>query len=205
MNINEEKEHLYNMMRDITSERRKLTDMYFGLKERLDDLNKLEQRGLQDLSVKGYVDLYNKVEPEIVAKNIQREMNQLAQKIMAEPKEQEEEKSIVPKSVISEQRYADSNKVMKSKKIEESKKRIKQIPYDEIADSVMEILKEKGSPIKMSELLTTLNVKYEGAIGKGNFQTNIIPRMMEEEKYKIEKPYRGFYQYNPNTNTKDNG
>lgn len=219
MNINEEKEHLYNMMRDITSERRQLTDMYFGLKERLDDLNKLEQRGLKDLSVKGYIDLYNKEEPELVAKNLQREMNHLAHKIMAEPRQEEEENSIIPKSVISEQRFADSNKIIKTKKTKEVKepkesklkiKSKKTIPYEKISDAVIEILKEKGTPVKMSDLFILLNVKFDGAIHKGNFQTNVIPRMMEDDS-NLEKPYRGFYQYNPNkildnnTNTNDNG
>jgi len=63
------------MMKDITEERRKLSDQYFSLKERLDDLIKLEQRGIEQLSTKGFFDLFNDRETNIQITNVNREVN----------------------------------------------------------------------------------------------------------------------------------
>lgn len=73
MNIGEEKAFLYGMMKDITEERRRLTDMYFSLKERIDALHKLEEIGVGDLSTKGFIDLWNDRNVQIQMANINRE------------------------------------------------------------------------------------------------------------------------------------
>lgn len=74
MNVGEEKVFLYGMMKDITEERRRLTDMYFSLKERVDELHKLEEKGLSEISTKGFIDLFNDRETQIRIANVNREM-----------------------------------------------------------------------------------------------------------------------------------
>ena len=43
MNIAQEKQYVYDMMREITIERRQLTDIYFQLKKRLEELDELDK------------------------------------------------------------------------------------------------------------------------------------------------------------------
>lgn len=74
MKIAEEKVFIYKMMGDITEERRKLTDQYFSLKERLDTLHKLEEKGLGELSTKGFIDLFNDRETQQTIQNMNREV-----------------------------------------------------------------------------------------------------------------------------------
>lgn len=74
MNIADEKVFLYGMMKDITEERRKLTDQYFSLKERVDALNKLEEKGIGELSTKGFIDLFNDTETQQKIANMHREV-----------------------------------------------------------------------------------------------------------------------------------
>ncbi len=74
MNIAEEKVFLYGMMKDITEERRKLTDQYFSLKERVDALIKLEEKGVGELSTKGFIDLFNDRDTQLTITNMNREV-----------------------------------------------------------------------------------------------------------------------------------
>ena len=104
MNIQDEKEYLYNMMKEITQERRKLTDIYFGLKERLDFLHIQEQKGLNELSLKGYADLHNQTQKEIAVTNIKRETEYLVGKIESSNIIEEKEKSIIPHKEIEEEK-----------------------------------------------------------------------------------------------------
>jgi hypothetical protein len=73
LNITQEKEHLYGMMRDMMDEKRQITDMMHGIRKRLDHLHNLELRGIEELDTKGYVDLYNSYSRNIATANIERE------------------------------------------------------------------------------------------------------------------------------------
>lgn len=73
MDINKEKEYIYMMLQNIHEERRRLTEMAAGFKNRLDELNRLEMQGIEELSVKGWVDLHNQAKKEVAATNISRE------------------------------------------------------------------------------------------------------------------------------------
>lgn len=74
MVIDEEKRYLYEQMTLVMQERRVLTDVYFELKKRMDELNRLESRGLDELSVKGYVDLHRENTVNRPVANVLREM-----------------------------------------------------------------------------------------------------------------------------------
>jgi hypothetical protein len=181
MNISDEKEHVYSLMREITQERRKLTDIYFSLKERLDDLNKLEQRGLGELSLKGYIDLKNQHDKEIAVGNIERESKRAIEKIVIEDKPKEN--NIIPKAEIERQKEKDS-----------PSKRSSKINLDKIVGYIVSILKEHGTPMRAKDLYDEVNVRLETELEIKNFYSNILRRACLRSN-KIQKAYRGFYQY----------
>lgn len=189
MNIQEEKQYIYVMLKDITTERRKLVDMYYDLKKRLDFLNSMEEKGIEDLSITGYIDLHNKIQKEATINNIKRENEHQIQKIekkyiIEESKKNEEkiEESIIPEEIIKEE-------VHKTKV-----KRTGQISRERIYSSIINALKDAGIPIKISEILKRVNEDLDVAIKKANMQTNILPDLLKINK-KIERPMKGYYQY----------
>lgn len=191
MNINEEKAHIYSMLQDITAERRKLTDLYFGMKERLDELHKLEQRGLTDLSLKGYVDLYNQHQKRSVEQqvsNIEREAKHVVHKIKEEAKPVEKELP-VPRAVIEEAKALESQSIVRKRG-----KRSEYLNIDKVMGNIVFVLKESGKPMANLEVYEKVNAMMDGQIGKQNFKNNILPRTIKKHN-KIKKPERGYVQY----------
>lgn len=181
MNITEEKRYIFEMMKDITAERRNLTEQYYGLKERLDELNKLEQRGLEDLSIKGYVDLYNKTNAEVMTTNLKRETEHQIKKIQNDNNIEESRLQVKIKEDIQE---------------EDNKRPIrkgKNMPRERVISAIIEVLKESGTPLSVDDLLLKVNEKLEMNMKKQYLQ-NIIT--IAVKKYdRINRPTRGYYQY----------
>jgi hypothetical protein len=73
MNINEEKMYCYQMMKDITDERRRLSEMYMSLKNRVDELTRMEEKGVNELATKGFFEFFNDRETTIHITNVNRE------------------------------------------------------------------------------------------------------------------------------------
>lgn len=193
MNIDEEKEHVYTLMKEITVERRKLTEMYFSLKERLDDLSKLEQRGLTEMSLQGYVDLHNKMQKdysESAIKNIERESQYSIRRIERDNREREaeEKRKEEPKfkKEIQEEKNERRASVLKGKK---------NVSIERIASIVSSILRENGAPMSASDLHEELNNRIEQNITRKNFNSNIMYRINKMGNTRIERPTRGYYQY----------
>lgn len=184
MNIGEEKEHIYSIMREITAERRELTEIYYNLKKRLDELTRLEERGLDTLSLKGYADLHNKMSRETSIANIKRESNK-AVKII-------EEESRVDEDVHSNRENL--KKQIQKDKSESKPKRVS-ISFERMVSMVTNVLKEHGAPMKLDDLYNVINEKTNGAVGKKNFSNNIMYRMVNSSDNKIERAGRGYYQY----------
>lgn len=181
MDIQKEKTYIYEMMKEITQERRRLTDIYYGLKERLDFLFQQEQKGLETLSLKGYTDLFNQIQKEIAVTNIQREANHVI-KQMETPLE--ENKSIIPKQEIEKEKDI----------VYKKEKRTGLLNIDKATNLIAIALKDVGSPITLQNLYERVNALSEIEITKKNFQNNIIRRAMIKNN-KIENPTKGFYQY----------
>lgn len=183
MNINEEKIYIYGMLKDITIERRKLVDMYYDLKKRLDFLNSMEEKGIQDLSIKGYADLHNQNQKEAIINNMQREVEYQVEKIENYNIIEEKEKSPIPKEVIQ-------------RAVEKERQKIKRtrINREKVDGAVITALKDAGTPIKLQELLNRVNVILDYNLNKGTFQNKVLSQLMEKNK-KVERPTRGFYQY----------
>ncbi len=198
MNISEEKKYVYQMMREITEERRRLTEMYFTLKERLESLDKLEQRGLEDLSIQGYLDYLKMKDQELSTQNIAREASNIANTITNSTdrinvieermKEQNEEKK-------EEVKLKEEPKF--KKEIQEESNRRRRAKYanvDKVMDEIVRILKEAGKPMSLDEMYKELIDSSEHYVTKNNFRNNIIRRLMQKHK-KVERVTKGYYQY----------
>lgn len=199
MNISEEKKHIYQMMDEITKERRELTGMYFGLKQRLDNLHELEQRGLEDLDIKGYADMRNEVENHKVQQNLIREMENLVSRVeKIDIDKLEQPRPQIDEFEISEQRYRDnvkSNADKKPAKKKEDKLTTHQITK-EIRHLIPKIMKDYGKPMKSGEVYDILISDYnfsEDDIDIKNFRSNQFYRTIKERD-DIEKVDKGMYQ-----------
>lgn len=171
-------------MREITQERRKLTEIYFSLKERLDDLNKLEQKGLSELSLKGYLDLYNLREKEVAVTNVERETKHVIDKLNKE--------SEVPDKIDKQ-----NVEVEKDKYYKQTTTKTKRSPYlhtDKIIGFIASVLKESPVPIGAKDIHKHVEERMEMEIGINNFRNNIMPRAIKKNK-NIQRASHGFYQY----------
>lgn len=184
MNITNEKEHIYQLMKELISERRSITHMYYELKERLNELTKLEQRGLTDLNIKGYTDLYNNYNKETATNNIQREASHQINKIN---KETEQVNNPKPQPKYEKEITKQNNN--KSKK--------KRTSLERIISIITEILRESSTPISTNQLWESVNNRLGDSyhISKSNFGNNIMYRINQRTDTRIEKAHRGYYQY----------
>ena len=175
MKVEEEKEYIYSLMKEITQERRQLTQIYYDLKVRLDDLNKLEEKGLDELSLKGYLDLQNARNIEAVKANLSRETGRIIESVT--PKKEESVAQI-------EEKQKNGHKKFRRRKVSD----------EAIKSVVIEILKERGTPIKLSELLQPVNSALGANLTKQNF-CYIIMKNIIEKSDKLNRPMKGYVQY----------
>ena len=214
LNISEEKQFIYDMMRDVSKERRQLTDIYYGLKQRLDDLHKLELRGLEDLSIKGYVDLHRDSSRKQSVENIKRESENIINKINKESEQLEENddnQSKIPQYEISEQRFRDS-KSTSSKPVRKAEIKVKEQVKDnnrgynmersrKIRKLIPQIIKDEGIPLDArrvwDKLLERDDIDVED-IGIKNFRSNHFFRVTRDNENLV-RVSKGFYQYKFNS------
>lgn len=178
MNISEEKRYVYQLMREITEERRKLTEIYFSLKERLDELNKLEEKGLDELSMQGYFDLYKQREKEIVIDNIKRETKHIISKIESNNESEKETAQID----------------IERRKDNVSRKNGRYLNVDKVIGMIASVLKEANGMMRVKEIYNKVNEMSEVDIDVHNFRNNIMPRALYKNK-NIQKVKRGYYCY----------
>lgn len=184
MNISDEKRHVYSMMKTITEERRELTRIYYDLKLRLDELDKLELRGLEDLSVKGYVDLHNANELKAVTTNIRREAEHVIKRIEKEIIADPVEKIIIPKAEIElEKEKEDKQRVVGAG-----------LSSEKATGIIAHILKEHGAPMTVKDLFDEFSRRVGMLVTRNNFRNNILPRAAKRNR-SIDNISRGFYQY----------
>ena len=208
MNIREEKKYIYDMMRTVVDERRTLTDIYFSLKERLNDLDELERKGLSDLSIKGYVDLQNERNQTLMLENTQRELAHLKQKLENEQAKPVEDAppSPIPAFAIAEQKFRDNNKVVKNtkkrnqdtKSAPKKKKRPKG-STTRVHQMIFNELKErKDSSFNASEMYDILlrdqffrDLEFDMA----DFRSNMFFRVVTKNTDVIQRVGTGRYRY----------
>jgi hypothetical protein len=154
--------------------------MYYGLKKQLDYLNDMERRGLEDLSITGYVDLYNQTMREVAVTNLKRETEHQIEKIEKSHIIEEKEESVIPKEIVQES-VAKENKIKRTR-----------LTKDKIKSTTLMVLKDAGIPLKMSELMKRTSFVLNEKLSPSTFQSHTMPELMNEGK--IEKVTRGFYQ-----------
>lgn len=187
MDISKEKEYLYEMMRDITNERRKLSDMFYELKVRLDEIIKLETKGIDSVPTKGIVDLHNARDAKRMISNIERQSAHEIKKIEkeAELKANPIEKTVIPKVEIE---------IEKEKESKQNKSRKGGLSVDKAAGIIAHILKEKGVPMKSKDLYELVNKQLDSPITRSNFSNNVLPRSSKVNS-KINNVSHGYWQY----------
>ena len=215
LNIKEEKMYCYHMMIDIGKERRELTNMYLTLRERLEDLDKLERKGIDQLDMRGYVDMYNEAQSRVAIENIQRESNALINRIQKEA-EPEQPKSTIPSHEVAEQRYRDNqnSNIKRSKPVTEEETEIKRpkkqkaktnkVSRDEqrrrssmTREETLNIFKDEGIPMNAQAVYDKLKDRVDFDLESNytikNFRSNIFFRVTKDDR--IEKVSNGYYQY----------
>lgn len=152
MEVGEEKELIYGLMRKIIEERRELSKAYFDLKNQLESLHKQES------------------ESSDTKNNTNKKSIEISESLKFENKNQ------YGMPVIT-------------------KRKKKNYPFERIAGYVIEMLKEEGIPLSNKAIHVRLQNNYEIYIGYSNLTNNILRKMINLDKYSIEKPTKGFYQY----------
>lgn len=192
MNIDEEKTYIYTMMKEITEERRRLTDIYYSLKKRLETLYDLEQRGLDNLSIKGLVDLsneYNKRQNEIAIYNIEREtkhiINEIKNANLNNPEEVKEDQNAIKEAIPKHEIEKEKDKEPKRKGY---------LNVDKVIDCIVSVLKEAGTPMAIKALHQKVCEQLGRDIKSHNFRANLLPKAMQRNN-KIQRVTRGYYQY----------
>lgn len=186
MKISEEKKYLYSMMKSVTEERNKLLDIYHGLTNRLNELNKLE---LELQNVKPEVkEEVKKVKEEEIFEEDEEEDNlplshfiDLFNKKNIEGVQIKEVDYIIPKTEIEREK-------------DKLPKRSAHVNIDRVTGIIAEVLKDFGVPMSVKDIYRKVNDKHETKIGFANFRNNLLPRATKKNK-RIDKAYRGYYQY----------
>lgn len=163
-------------MKDITEERRKLTEMYFDLKERLDSLTKLEEKGLDELDIKGYIDLRNSTNVERVQANLQRETNRIVGEMNLNSR---------PSLPQQEQQELDKNS--------HGRKNM-HVSHELVKSAVIEYLKNAGRPVKISDMVEPINKQLDSNLTSHNFCYAVMKRI-EKDTDKLSRPMKGYIQY----------
>jgi hypothetical protein len=214
LDIREEKQYIYRMMEDITAERRNLSEVYFDLKKRLDKLDELELRGLDQIGVEGYLDLYKRRDRQLSASNIRRELelldkrkdreesptpplapaatttapvNELVsnmKKAVEKIEESEKPEEKIPKKIIEEAKRKEQDKAGGNK----------QVDFQQATSAIRTVLKETGRPIAIPDLHKKVEEVMDRKLDLKNFRTNILFRAVKNDD-KIVRAGRGFYQY----------
>lgn len=206
MNIREEKKYIYDMMRTVVEERRVLTDIYFSLKERLNDLDELERKGLSDLSIKGYVDLQNERNQTLMLENTQRELAHLKEKLEGEKNTSKPEPFPISTFEISEQQYRDNNRTIKNKNTKKKSQEAKQTKTrrpkgttKRVHDMIFKELKErKDTAFNASDMYDVLLANQffrDLNFDMADFRSNMFFRVVSRNTDVIKRVSSGTYQY----------
>ena len=197
MNINEEKAHVYALMRDIAAERRMLTDTYYALQERLHKLNDLEEIGLPTLNLKGYADLFNETNKRLAASNIAREETVAApaeiaaavrQEVEAYPATPEPEPVAAPAVSIPFEEMDHMKRIDNAGKVKPARKehapRRSRMSMKKARETIANILTSISTPVTSSELYRLFLAGSgldEEEMTIRNFRSNVLYRAMEAD------------------------
>lgn len=208
-NIMEERRVLSEQAREIAEDRKKLTELYFMLKDRLERLEELELKGLDNLSIKGYVEMKADYDNDTSLKNIQREIDTLTDKIEKLKKAESEtkdrkdspeqpEEKVIPKLEISEAKWRERvNKTLPTnhKKKRRKNRRDNSFIYKTIYKEFKERPNKNIDASTMYEILLGYQEFRDMDIPLKEFRSNMFYRTVMANKDTIRKVEKGLYRY----------
>lgn len=201
MDLREEKRFVYSMMESITQERRALADAYFDLKKRLDKLDELETRGLDEISVKGYFDMYNERNKTLESTNIKREIEHSNDPVDIAARNRENLQKAMESRVRQIQEPEKPEQKFSNTEIDDTKQRDKnrlpkkssQLDVKKIVSAIKMVLRESGAGMSITDIHKGVERHLDMDIPLKNFRTNHISRAIDEPT--IVRVGRGFYKY----------
>lgn len=113
---------------------------------------------------------------------IEKRLNRIAE-IESSISEGHYNTSIIPKNEIDRIKFNDH------------KRKSPFIPYDIISKDICYILKNSGIPMNGSQIYSALTKNLYCNLRYKNLVNNILPKMVNDNKFTIEKIHRGFWQY----------
>lgn len=183
MNIQEEKRYIYEMMREITTERRVLSEMYMELKSRLSELDKLQERGFEELDVEGLLELSKNKSSDMMIDNLKREMSRIEEvkgRPVTIPKEQ-------PKQV-------EVTDIQESKDVEQRiNKSDSRIDNIKVMDFIASYIRRTKKKMNSSDMRELIKKELEIDVPKTTMN-NIVFRMTQRHK-DIKRVKFGVYGY----------
>lgn len=202
MNVVDEKQHVYNIIRQLTEERRLISEERLTItqqigdwKLRLDELQGMEQAGIEELRATGYVELRNRADKLREISNVAAETKKLLDDINTQAEH------ISTRGKIEEVPPVENKIPIKDQ--EEQKDRDtrayagKNRGTDELLTYrvlLTSILKAEGMPMKAEKLHERLQAVAEQPITHRRFINSVLYYIVEHNP-KIQNVSRGYYQY----------
>ncbi|PGO60736.1 hypothetical protein [Priestia megaterium] len=191
MNITQEKEYLYGMMKDMIEEKRQMTDMIHGVKKRLDHLHNLELRGIEELSTEGYIDLYNRYSRTTATNNIERETNFMLEKMgtpsMATQQHVSREQSVAQEEFAEKVKKHNEERLKSIKQAqliaEEDARRVAKNIENSSKRTIEEINREPEEPKTKGEMIVEGMKKQDHLSGK-----KVAPEPEKEKSKRLNIP-----------------
>jgi len=209
MSINEEKKFLYSILENITEERKKLTNAYLDIVNKITELEKESRSYREQSETKDAVEKVQNIEFKKEAKTPSIMIEEIVE---AEPVEVTKKEDVRTLAEIIEEHNRmrgesddkpdelSESKIPKEEIEREKDKLPRKSPYlniDKVNGLISQILKEKGSPMHVKEIFAKLNSMLDNDVNIQNLRNNILPRVCKSNP-KIERALRGYYQYNYN-------
>lgn len=214
MNRNEEKNHVYSMMQDITNERSRLTDVYVSLLGRLNELDKVEQPVKAEEKPKKDSDDIGDDEEETQKKEEDSLSSDASPLISLDNAIVETqpipiiEENIPTQSMVDivnrhnsqlgNELVIERANIIPKIEIEKEKdklpKKSSTLDSDKVTGYIVTVLKKAGKPLSARDIHAKVNDMSEYEIKKANFTSNLLPRAVKKNK-RIEKATFGYYQY----------
>lgn len=186
MDIAEEKQFIYTMMKDIVAERRKLTDTYYDLKKRLETLDELEEKGIRALSINGYSDFKRQQDEQRIASNVEREALRVVESMRNHSNPEQQSLQLFAKEEVAKQPKPDhpmKKKIQKEEVEKNGSKPSKRVRYslERVESALVDILKNSDSPLTVQQMYDELCDKFGGRFyDREGFQKNVLYRIRKK-------------------------
>jgi hypothetical protein len=189
-----ERQAIQQRMTEIREERRELGNEYYRLMDRLRELDTQEKEavdidgvvGSLTEAIKTLQSLVPHIPADALIKQVAQMVNEGGVGIIEETEEQKPQ--VAPAHVISHQQQRDAEK-----HLTEKPRRVGKLKSDDLNQMIIDVMKDKGVPMKLADIQTAVEEKVGYEINGGTFHNRMNNIMISNSK--VEKPMRGYYQY----------